>query len=95
MVLENLTLFEVHLDNARIGPGMANEDEPEPEATVADEAADADDGRSIGRLVIASIVVSIVVSVLAWALTDEDEQPDVAIDAPEETDSPVDVAVED
>ncbi|ACV11237.1 hypothetical protein Huta_1054 [Halorhabdus utahensis DSM 12940] len=95
MVLENLTLFEVHLDNARIGPSIDDEDNPETDAPTADETTDGDGcASSVGRLVVASVVVSIVVSLIARKLAGDDTEPDVAIDAPEESDA-VDVATED
>ncbi|MFW5974544.1 MAG: hypothetical protein ACOCPZ_04115 [Natrialbaceae archaeon] len=100
MVLENLTLFEVHLENARIGPNRATASNPEGAAEDAsgdrEETVDdtADGGPSIGRLVVASVLLSVVVSVLAWKLASDDEDPEVAIDAPAETDEGVDVTVE-
>jgi len=95
MVLENLTLFEVHLDNARIGPSIDDEDDPETDAPTADDTTDGDGcGSSVGRLVVASVVVSIVVSLIAWKLAGDDEEPEVTIDAPAEIDA-VDVATED
>lgn len=94
MVLDKLTLFEVHLEDASFGPNLGPEEsEGVDEPTVEDEPADGG-GISVGRLVVASVVLSVVVSVLAWKLTGDDEESDVAIDAPEEDDA-VDVTVED
>ena len=41
MVFENLTLFELHLENSRFGPSFGGDDEEEAEA--AEEAYDAEE----------------------------------------------------
>jgi len=95
MVLDKLTLFEVHLEDASFGPNVTGDrSEAEDEPTVEDEAPE-ESGISVGRLVVASVLFSVVVSLVAWKLAGEDEDPDVAIDAPEETDDAVDVTVDD
>ncbi|MFB6201733.1 MAG: hypothetical protein ABEI98_06955 [Halorhabdus sp.] len=95
MVFDKLTLFEVHLEDAAFGPNAARDrsetdDEPTVEAASSDSS-----GISIGRLVVASVVLSVAVSILARKLVGDEDEPEVAIDAPEETDGAVDVAVED
>ena len=91
MVFENLTLFEIHFEDATIGPNV-NTDEPDAqsEGRIGDKATE-DGGVSVGRLVIASVVVSIVVRLLVRKLAGEREDAEVEIDAPEE---PGDVSID-
>lgn len=84
MGLDKLTLLEVHVEDASFGPNMGSDgSEAEDEPIVEDEADD-ESGISVGRLVVASVVLSAIVSILAWKRSGDDEQPAVAIDAPEE-----------
>jgi len=99
MVFENLTIFEVHLEDAQFGPetmGESEEPEPgEPKAQAIDEPAEGEDegGVPIGRLIVASVIVSIVATVVARRLLGGDEEPEVEIDAPEESEREEDVGV--
>ena len=91
MVFENLTLFEIHLEDADFGPcgaeGAQADVGGEQSGDETPENADAgDEGPPVGRLILASVVVSIVVALLARKLAGDDDEPDVAIDAPEEPD---------
>ncbi|WP_135665253.1 hypothetical protein [Halorhabdus rudnickae] len=101
MVFENLTLFEVHLEDATFSPtqslGEGTDDERSAggdDQSTADEHEAPTDGAGVGRvlaLVVASVVASIVVTVVIRQLVG-DEEPEVDIDAPEE---PVDVSIDD
>lgn len=76
MVLENLTLFEVHLDDLDLGSRRGGDDERDADAEPADES-DASGGgkRRILALVGASLAMSVVVAVVASRLAGSDEPP--------------------
>jgi len=74
--------------------GTAVEDEPTDETEAVEDGTDGGCRPSVGRLVVASVLFSLVVSLVAWKLSGDDEDPDVAIDAPAETDDGVGVTVE-
>ena len=61
MVFENITLFELHLENSRFGPSFGDED-VEAEEEYADEGEQSEDssGGGIGR-VIGALVLMVVV----------------------------------
>lgn len=98
MVFENLTIFEVHLEDAQFGPeSMGESEEPEASETnakVSDEVADSEDegGVPVKRLIVASVLVSIVATVAARRLFGDDE-PEVEIDTADESEREDDVGV--
>ncbi|WP_136690111.1 hypothetical protein [Halorhabdus amylolytica] len=98
MVFENLTLFEVHLEDATFSPtqilgeGEADDERPagSDDRAAANEHEEPTDGNGWGR-VLALVVASLVVSVVIRKLVGDAEEPEVDIDAPEE---PVDVSLD-
>jgi len=89
MVFENLTLFEVHLEDANFSSTVATGGEEPPESTDGDPTDG--EGPPVGRLLVAGLTIAIAVALLARKLVGGDS-PDVDIDAPED---PVDVSLDD
>lgn len=56
MAFENLTLFELHLENARIGPSFRGDDE---EAEETEAASSSGGGRPVGRGVVALALLAV------------------------------------
>ncbi|WP_415378501.1 hypothetical protein [Halosimplex sp. TS25] len=89
MVFENVTLFEVHLDDAQFGPGAGRASDDARDEAVDAVRRDADEratgseptdeegsGRSrIAKLAVASVVVSVVATLAARRLTGRDDEP--------------------
>lgn len=55
MVFENLTLFELHLENARIGPSFGDEDD-EMDAEAVETSSGGGAGRLLGMLLVVGLV---------------------------------------
>ncbi|QCC49883.1 hypothetical protein [Halapricum salinum] len=81
-MVRKITLFEIHLDDARFG---TNETVEESEDTVADTQSD---GPSVAKLVFASLFVSVAVTVIVRRLFGAGD------DGFEETESPVEVEID-
>lgn len=58
MALENLTLFELHLENSRFGPSFGD-DEADEEASAEGEPSEESSGRGLGRILGALILVGV------------------------------------
>lgn len=99
-MVRKLTLFEVHLDDARFGTNEALEaadtadietrqPEIETHETNISESETADEGPSIRRLVAVSLIVSVVATAIARRLFGDDE-PAASIEI-DETDEELEV----
>ncbi|WP_436931346.1 hypothetical protein [Halosimplex halobium] len=94
MVFENLTLFEVHLDDAQFGTDAGRSDErdadvalPEPDSDDDRETADSSGGRGrFVKLAVASVVVSVAATLVARRVAGGDDSVAVGL----ETDRGVD-----
>lgn len=56
MVFENLTLFELHLENARFGPSFGAEEDDDVEANAVEESSGGGAGRFVGMLLLVGLV---------------------------------------
>ncbi|WP_229114362.1 hypothetical protein [Halapricum desulfuricans] len=92
-MVQKLTLFEVHLDDARLGTNdMQEASDAEAAGTERHEIGEPETTArkpNVRRLVVASLVVSVVVSAIARRLFADDE-PAASIEI-DETDAELDV----
>jgi|GEM_PF-3796995 len=56
MVFENLTLFELHLENSRFGPSFGAEEEDEVDVEAVEESSGGGAGRFFGMLLFVGLV---------------------------------------
>jgi len=81
-MVRKITLFEIHLDDARFGTNDTVEDRDE------DSVEPNESGPSVAKLVFASLFLSVAVTVIVRRLFGDGDE------GPEETESPIEVEID-
>lgn len=88
MVFENLTLFEVHLENAHLGPAFGEEEAEEAPAEATEEDVESGGrgpGRSLGLVLFLVVVAAMAVRrYRSGGESVEEEIEEITIDQPAE-----------